>query len=114
MALSFINIHKVPQGELETSGYVLDFQHSPRDLANVNEWKIMFDPSINFFFRYFPSFTYLIYLIYHISDKHDLEVWWKRDFHNRITRRRISRGVSRSRRLSLPLGPAYCTSYCHV
>ena len=23
----------------------LDFQHFPRDLANVNEWKIMFDPS---------------------------------------------------------------------
>ena len=22
------------------------FQHSPRDLANVNEWKIMFDPYI--------------------------------------------------------------------
>ena len=24
----------------------LGFQHFPRDLANVNEWKIMFDPSI--------------------------------------------------------------------
>ena len=24
----------------------LCFQHFPRDLANVNEWKIMFDPSI--------------------------------------------------------------------
>ena len=24
----------------------LGFQHFPRNLANVNEWKIMFDPSI--------------------------------------------------------------------
>ena len=24
----------------------LGFQHFPRDLANVNEWKIMFDPPI--------------------------------------------------------------------
>ena len=31
---------------LKTSGYTLGFQHSPRDLANVNEWKIMFDPYI--------------------------------------------------------------------
>ena len=27
----------------------LGFQHFPRDLANVNEWKIMFDPSIAVF-----------------------------------------------------------------
>ena len=32
---------------LKTSGYALGFQHSPRVLANVNEWKIMFDPYIN-------------------------------------------------------------------
>ena len=25
--------------------FALGFQHFPRDLANVNEWKIMFDPS---------------------------------------------------------------------
>ena len=31
---------------LKTSGYALGFQHSPRDLANVNEWKIIFDPYI--------------------------------------------------------------------
>ena len=32
------------------------FQHSPRDLANVNEWKIMFDPysDINHFCRFQP------------------------------------------------------------
>ena len=40
MILSFINIRKVPRD------FALGFQHFPRDLANVNEWKIMFDPSI--------------------------------------------------------------------
>ena len=46
MILSFINIRKVPREMLKTSGFVLGFQHLPRDLANVNEWKIMFDPYI--------------------------------------------------------------------
>ena len=40
MILSSINIRKVPR-----EGFALGFQHFPRDLANVNEWKIMFDPS---------------------------------------------------------------------
>ena len=31
---------------MKTSGFAPDFQHFPRDLANVNDWKIMFDPSI--------------------------------------------------------------------
>ena len=44
MILSFINIRKVPREMLKTSGFALGFQHLPRDLANVNEWKIMFDP----------------------------------------------------------------------
>ena len=35
MILSFIKIR-----------FALGFQHFPRDFANVNEWKIMFDPSI--------------------------------------------------------------------
>ena len=48
MILSFINIHKSPSGRLKTSGFALGFQHFPRDLANVNEWKIMFDPSSNY------------------------------------------------------------------
>ena len=47
MILSFINIRKIPWEVLKTSGFALRFQHFPRDLANVNEWKIMFDPSIN-------------------------------------------------------------------
>ena len=41
MILSFINM-----GRLKTLGFALGFQHFPLDLANVNEWKIMFDPSI--------------------------------------------------------------------
>ena len=36
---------KKTSGRLKTSGYALGFQHFSRDLANVNEWKIMFDPS---------------------------------------------------------------------
>ena len=48
MILSFINIRKVPREMLKTSGFALGFQHLPRDLANVNEWKIMFDPYILF------------------------------------------------------------------
>ena len=34
-------------GSGKTSGFALGFQHFPLALANVNEWKIMFDPSIN-------------------------------------------------------------------
>ena len=37
MISSIINSRKVPR-EM--------FQHLPRDLANVNEWKLMFDPYI--------------------------------------------------------------------
>ena len=33
-------------GELNTLGFALGFLNFPRDLANVNEWKIMFDPLI--------------------------------------------------------------------
>ena len=31
---------------LKTEAEGLDFQHLPRDLANVNAWKTMFDPYI--------------------------------------------------------------------
>ena len=30
---------------MKTEGEALGFQHLPWDLANVNKWKIMFDPS---------------------------------------------------------------------
>ena len=46
MILSFISICKVPLEMLKTSGFAFGVQHFPRDLANVNEWKIMFDPYI--------------------------------------------------------------------
>ena len=55
-----IHIHSLgPSGSVENLGlrprfstlssgssecYALGFQHSPRDLANVNEWKNIFDP----------------------------------------------------------------------
>ena len=32
-------------GSVKTEGFTLGFQHFPWDLANVNEWKIMSDPS---------------------------------------------------------------------
>ena len=47
MILLFIYIPKVPREMLKTLGFALGFQHLPRDLANVNEWKIMFDPYTN-------------------------------------------------------------------
>ena len=47
MILLFINIRKVCSGRLKTSGFALGFKRFPRDLADVNEWKIMFDPSID-------------------------------------------------------------------
>ena len=42
MILSFIDIGKVPLEELKPRGF-------PPDLANVNEWNIMIDPSISCF-----------------------------------------------------------------
>ena len=41
-----VNIRKVPREMLKTEGLTLGFQQLSRDLANVNEWKIMFDPYI--------------------------------------------------------------------
>ena len=44
MILSYIYIRKVV---LKTSGFALGYQHFPRDIANVNEWEIMYDPFNN-------------------------------------------------------------------
>ena len=52
MILSFINIRKVPREMLKTSGFALGFQHLSRDLANVNELEIMFDPYIQSLIHY--------------------------------------------------------------
>ena len=43
--LSFINICKVSREVLKTLGFVLGSQHFLRDLTNIYEWKIIFDPS---------------------------------------------------------------------
>ena len=44
MILSFINIHKVSWEVLKTLRFTLGFQHFSQELANVNEWKFIFDP----------------------------------------------------------------------
>ena len=46
MVFQYINICQVPREMLKTSAYGLGFQHLPRDVANVNAWKSMFDPYI--------------------------------------------------------------------
>ena len=48
MVFQCINIRQVPRKVLETVASGLGFQHLPRDLANVNEWKTMFDQYISF------------------------------------------------------------------
>ena len=44
MVFQCINIHQVPWEVLKTVASGLDFQHLPRNLANVNACKTMFDP----------------------------------------------------------------------
>ena len=44
MVFQCINIRQVPWEVLKTAAFGLGFQHLPRDLANVNAWKTMFDP----------------------------------------------------------------------
>ena len=44
MFFQCINIRQVPWEVLKTAAFGLGFQHLPRDLANVNAWKTMFDP----------------------------------------------------------------------
>ena len=46
MVFQCINIHQVPWEVLKTAAFGLGFHHLPRDLANVNAWKTMFDPYI--------------------------------------------------------------------
>ena len=41
------NIRQVHREVLKTVAFGLGFQHLPRDLANVNAWKTMFDPYID-------------------------------------------------------------------
>ena len=44
MIFQCINIRQSPWEVLKTAAFGLGFQHLPRDLANVNAWKTMFDP----------------------------------------------------------------------
>ena len=44
MVFQCINIRQVPWEVLKIAAFGLGFQHLPRDLANVNAWKTMFDP----------------------------------------------------------------------
>ena len=44
MVFQCINIRQVPWEMLKTAAFSLGFQHLPRDLANVNALKTMFDP----------------------------------------------------------------------
>ena len=46
MVFQCIDILQVPRKVLKTAASGLGFQHLPRDLANVNVWKTMFDPYI--------------------------------------------------------------------
>ena len=46
MVFQCINIRKVPREVMKTAASGLGFQHLPRDLANLNAWKTMFDPYI--------------------------------------------------------------------
>ena len=43
MVFQCINIRQVSWEVLKTAAFGLGFQHLPRDLANVNAWKTMFD-----------------------------------------------------------------------
>ena len=49
MVFQCINIRQVPCEVLKTAAFGLGFQHLPRDVANVNALKTMFDPYINLF-----------------------------------------------------------------
>ena len=47
MVFECINIRQVPWEVLKTMAFGLGFQHLPRDLANINAWKTMFEPCSN-------------------------------------------------------------------
>ena len=44
MVFQYINFHQVPWEVLNTVASGLGVQHLPRELANVNAWKTMFEP----------------------------------------------------------------------
>ena len=59
MVFQCINIRQVRWEVLKTAAFGLGFQRLPRDLANVNAWKTMFDPYIIFCqIFYLPSYKW--------------------------------------------------------
>ena len=48
MVFQRINIRQVPWGVWKNAASGLGFRHLTLDLANVNAWKTMFDPYINY------------------------------------------------------------------
>ena len=46
MVFQCINIRQIPREVSKTVAFGLGFRHLPRDLANVNTLKTMFDPYI--------------------------------------------------------------------
>ena len=46
MVFQCINNRQVPWEVLKNAASGLGFQHLPRDVANINVWKTMFDPYI--------------------------------------------------------------------
>ena len=67
MVFQCINIRQVPWEVLKTTAFGFGFQHLPRDLANVNTWKTMFDPYI----------LWSMYCIYVQADEdHDYTFSW--------------------------------------
>ena len=69
MVFQCINIRQVPREVLKTAASSRGFQHLPRDLANVNAWKSMFDPCIIIYIiiasdkAFFPPKSTYIFLI---------------------------------------------------
>ena len=59
MFFQCINIRQVPWEVLKTAAFGLGFQHLPRDLANVNAWKTMFDPYRELTFLLISSCKYI-------------------------------------------------------
>ena len=71
MIFQCINICQVPREVLKTAASGLGFQHLPRDLANVNAWKTMFDHYIKrpTVFKTGLTAVEIILMRYHTKEK---------------------------------------------
>ena len=68
---------KCPSGRLKTSGFALGFQHFPQDLANVDEWKIMCDPSISIKLAVLLNLVIILWFPETFVDRGDIFYQWK-------------------------------------